>query len=74
MSERTWLNPKNDLSKMRGLFGRNFHSNGKLIEKRLATGKGIEAWNCTECPSGIYLIRMMAEGIELATTKVSIVK
>ncbi len=59
---------------MRGLFGRNFHSNGKLIEKRLATGKGIEEWNCTECPSGIYLIRVMAEEIELATTKVSIVK
>ncbi|MFO0450063.1 MAG: T9SS type A sorting domain-containing protein, partial [Pseudomonadota bacterium] len=49
-------------------------SNGKLIEKRLATGKGIEEWNCKECPSGIYLIRMMAEGIELAITKVSIVK
>jgi hypothetical protein len=38
--------------------------NGRLLERRLATGKGIEEWNCNDCPSGLYLIRMMAEGIE----------
>lgn len=49
-------------------------SNGKLIEKRLAIGKGIEEWNCKECSTGIYLIRLLSDGIELATTKVSILK
>lgn len=49
-------------------------SNGKLIEKRLAIGEGIEEWNCKECSTGIYLIRLLSEGIELSTTKVSILK
>jgi hypothetical protein len=49
-------------------------SNGKLIEKRLAIGKGIEEWNCKECSTGIYMVRIVCENIELATVKVSIVK
>jgi Secretion system C-terminal sorting domain len=49
-------------------------SNGQIIEKRMAAGKGLEEWNCKECSSGIYLIRIVTEGIELAVTKVSIVK
>lgn len=49
-------------------------SNGQLIEKRSISTKGLEEWNCKQCPSGIYLIRLIAEGIEIGVTKVSIVK
>jgi Secretion system C-terminal sorting domain len=49
-------------------------SNGQLMENRNINSKGIEEWNCKECPSGIYLVRLMAGGIELGVSKVSIVK
>jgi hypothetical protein len=49
-------------------------SSGQLIEQRLLVTKGLEEWNCKECPSGIYLIRLSGEGIELGFTRVVIIK
>jgi hypothetical protein len=49
-------------------------ASGKLVEKRKVALYGLEEWNCKECPSGLYLIRLLSDGIELAATKISVTR